>query len=279
MLAQRPEVVPHAHRTDLFLTLFASLPSWFRTRAALQIEILPVRHQLVVLKRSQRGRLRLSSVDRVFWVCLSRFWRNWCSALLIVKPETVIAWHRIGFRLYWAWKSRRGIPGRPVVCQEIRDLIRKMRHVNPFLGAPRIHGELRKLGIEVSQATVAKYMAPGRKPPSQTRRTFLNNHAKQLVSTDFFVVPTGSFRILFVFIVLAHLRRRVVLFNLMAHPTSEWAAQQIAEAFLRTVLRAICCMIVIRSVKTRFVSECEGWGCRKSSQPRGRHGRVPMWSA
>ena len=217
--------------TSLLLTLFASLRSWFRTRAALQIEILALRHQLTVLKRSRCGRLRLTSADRVFWVWLSGFWRNWHSALLIVKPETVIAWHRKGFRLYWAWKGRRGAPGRPTVTREVRELIRNMSRANPLWGAPRIHGELLKLGIEVSQATVAKYMARPRKPPSQTWRTFLNNHAKQLVSTDFFVVPTISYRILFVFIVLAHHRRRVVHFNVTAHPTSEWTAQQIAEAF------------------------------------------------
>lgn len=217
--------------TLLFISAIASLQSCFRTRIELQIEILALRHQLTVLKRSQRGRIRLSAADRVFWVWLSRFWRNWRSTLLIVKPETVIAWHRKGFRLYWAWKSRRGIRGRPEVCQEIRDLIRKMSLANPLWGAPRIHGELLKLGIEVSQATVAKYMTRGRKPPSQTWRTFLNNHAKQIVSTDFFVVPTVNFRILFVFIVLAHHRRRLLHFNVTAHPTSEWAAQQIAEAF------------------------------------------------
>jgi putative transposase len=143
----------------------------------------------------------------------------------------VIAWHRRGFRLYWTWKSRRGTTGRPTGTLELRELIRKMSASNPLWGAPRIHGELLKLGIKVSQATVAKYMARGRRPPSQTWRTFLNNHAKQIVSTDFFVVPTISFRILFVFIVLAHHRRRVVHFNVTGHPTSEWAAQQIAAAF------------------------------------------------
>ena len=217
--------------TSLLLIPFASLRSWFRTRAALQIEILALRHQLAVLRRSQRGRLRLNSTDRLFWVWLARLWSQWRSTLLIVKPETVIAWHRKGFRLYWAWKSRRGAPGRPPLSQEVRDLIRKMSLANPLWGAPRIHGELLKLGLEVSQATVAKYMVRQRKPPSQTWRTFLNNHAKQLVSTDFFVVPTVTFRVLYVFLVLAHERRRLLHFNVTAHPTSEWTAQQIAEAF------------------------------------------------
>jgi transposase InsO family protein len=148
-----------------------------------------------------------------------------------VKPEAVIAWHRKGFRIYWTWKSHQAAPGRPTVALEVRDLIRKMSLANPLWGAPRIHGELLKLGIELSQATVAKYMARRQKPLSQAWRTFLNNHVKDLVSTDFFVVPTLSFRVLFVFLVLAHHRRRVLHFNVTAHPTSGWTAQQIAEAF------------------------------------------------
>jgi putative transposase len=215
----------------VILSVVFGVRSWFRSRAALQVEILALRHQLTVLKRSQRGRLHLNSTDRLVWAWLSDIWSQWRSALLMVKPETVIAWHRRGFRWYWQWKSRQGEPGRPTIDWEVRELIRKMSVANPLWGAPRIHGELLKLGIKVSQATVAKYMARQRKPPSQTWRTFLNNHVQQLVSTDFFVVPTVRFRVLFVFIVLAHHRRRVVHFHVTAHPTSEWTAQQITEAF------------------------------------------------
>ena len=128
------------------------------------------------------------------WVALVRLWPNWRKSLMVVKPETVIGWHRKGFRFYWNWKSRRGRMGRPGVSKEIRDLIRDMSSVNVLWGAPRLHGELLKLGIEVSQATVAKYMVKHRKPPSQTWRTFLENHVKQLVSVDLFVVATVSFR-------------------------------------------------------------------------------------
>src|SRR6516164_625890 len=216
--------------TSLLLTAFASLRSWFRSRAALQVEILALRHQLTVLKRSQRGRLRLNSADRLLWVGLCRLWSQWRSALLIVKPETVISWHRRGFRWYWRWKSRQGEPGRPAIDGEVRELIRKMSWANPLWGAPRIHGELLKLGIEVSQATMAKYMVRQRKPPSPTWRTFLNTHAKQLVSTDFFVVPIATFRVLYVFVVLAHERRRLLHFNVTSYPSSEWTAQQIVEA-------------------------------------------------
>jgi hypothetical protein len=156
-------------------------------------------------------------------VWISQLWHDWWSALLIVKPETVIAWHRKGFRLYWSWKSRRR-EGRPTVRPEIRNLIRQMSLANPRWRAPRIHGELLKLGIHVSQATVAKYMVRHRKPPSQSWRTFLRNHAKDLVAADFF-------QLLFVFFILDHDRRRPIHFAVTSHPTAEWTARQLLEAF------------------------------------------------
>jgi len=213
------------------LTVLSSLRDCFRARAVLQAEILALRHQLLVLQRSSRGRrLRLRWADRVLWVWLSRLWNDWRSALLLVKPETVIAWHRKGFRLYWNWKSRH-LEGRPCVFPEVRNLIRKMSLANPRWGAPRIHGELLKIGIAVSQATVAKYMVRHRKPPSQTWRTFLKNHAKDLVSADFFVVPTITFQLLFVFVILDHDRRRPIHFAVTSNPTAEWTARQLLEAF------------------------------------------------
>jgi putative transposase len=215
----------------VFFSFLSALCSCFRSHAHLQFENLALRHQISVLRRSGRKRPRLSGVDRLLWVWLSRLWTGWRSALVIVKPETVIRWHRKGFRLYWTWKSRRARGGRPDVPQEVRDLIRKMSVANPLWGAPRIHGELLKLGINLSQATVAKYMAQPRKPPSQTWRTFLNNHVRDLVSVDFFTVPTISFRVLFVFVVLAHHRRRHIHFNVTAHPSAEWTTQQIVQAF------------------------------------------------
>jgi transposase InsO family protein len=216
---------------SLFFSLFVILRSSFQTRAALQVEVLALRHQINVLRRSHGGHVRVNRADRLLWVWLSRLWSGWRSFLVIVKPETVISWHRKGFRLYWTWKYSQGLPGRPQVSQEVRDLIRKMSLANPLWGAPRIHGELLKLGIEVTQATVAKYMARQQRPPSQTWGAFLSNHVKQLVSTDFFVVPTVSFRVLYVFVVLAHQRRRPLHFNVTANPTSEWTAQQLVEAF------------------------------------------------
>jgi len=264
--------------TCLLSALF-SIRAWFRTRAALQIEILALRHQLTVLKRSQRGRLRLHSADRVLWVWLSRFWSNWRSALLVVKPETVIAWHRKGFRIYWTWKSHQAAPGRPTVALEVRDLIRKMSLANPLWGAPRIHGELLKLGIEVSQATVAKYMARRQKPPSQTWRTFLNNHVKGLVSTDFFVVPTISFRVLFVFVVLAHHRRRLIHFNVTAIPHRNGRPNKSRRRSLGRAPHGICYMIATRFMETCFARESEGWRFVKSSRHQDRLGKTLMRSA
>src|SRR5579859_4255930 len=194
----------------LFALVFGAVCSCFQTRTALQLEIMARRHQINVLRRSQRGRVGLSRADRLFWTLLRRLWPGWRSTLVIVKPETVIRWHRKGFRLFWTWKSRQRQPGRPELTKDTRDLIRRMSLANPLWGAPRIHGELLKLGLEVSETTVAKHMVRTRKPPSQTWRAFLNNHASQLASTDFFVVPTVTFRLLFVFVVMSHQRRRVI---------------------------------------------------------------------
>jgi len=153
----------------------------------MQIEILALRHQLLVPQRRTNKRASLRTAERLFWVVLSRLWAQWRTALVIVKPATVIGWQRKGFRLYWRWKSRAGKSGRPCISREIRELIRQMSSANPLWGAPRIHGELLKLGIQISQAKVAKYMVRQQKPPSQSWRTFLENHVKQLVATDFLV--------------------------------------------------------------------------------------------
>ena len=158
------------------------------------------------------------------------WWPGWRRSLHIVRPDTVIAWHRRAFAWYWTRKSRRR-PGRPNVPAEIRGLIRNMSHANPLWGAPRIHGELLKLGIAVAPSTVAKYLPRPRKPPSQTWRTFLTNHMEQMASIDFFVVPTATFRVLFVFVVLSNARRRVLHFQVTEHPSQEWTMQQMREAF------------------------------------------------
>jgi putative transposase len=211
-------------------TFFASLVLSFRSRAALQLEILALRHQFGVLQRSVK-RPKLTLADRLLWAWLCRMWADWRSALVIVKPETVIAWHRKGFRLFWTWKVRCGRPGRPAIPRDVRELIRRMSRDNPLWGAPPIHGELLKLGIDVGETSVGKYMVRHRRPPSQTWRTFLDNHINALVSVDFFTVPTIRFRVLYVFLVLAHDRRRILHFGVTAQPTAEWTSQQLREAF------------------------------------------------
>ena len=216
----------------IFLAAFLpTLFSIFRSRAALELENLALRHQIGVLQRSVRKRPRLTPLDRLLWVWLFAIWSDWRSALAIVQPETVIAWHRKSFRLFWTWKVRLGKTGRPTVAREVRHLIRRMCRENPSWGAPRIHGELLKLGINIAESSVSKYMLRGCKPPSQTWRTFLENHLQQLVSIEFFTVPTLRFQVLYVFLVLAHDRRRILHFNVTAHPSAEWTGQQLREAF------------------------------------------------
>ena len=198
-------------------------------RAALVVENLALRQQLAILNRT-RQRPKLKSRDRLFWVLLSRLWSNWQSVLVIVKPETVIRWHRQGFKYYWRWKSR-SKPGRPKILPELRQLIRRMSRENPLWGAPRIQAELRLLGHDLATSTIAKYMDHTRKPPSQTWRSFLKNHVAEIVAVDFFTVPTALFQVLYVWVVLRQERRRIVHFNVTAHPTSAWVAQQLREAF------------------------------------------------
>ena len=212
------------------IALFTLVASTFRSRAALQAEIAALRHQIAVLQRSAPRRLRLKQTDRFLWILWSWVWPEWRPWLRILKPDTVVRWHRSAFARYWTWKSRRR-PGRPAVAVSIRDLIGRMSGANRLWGAPRIHGELLKLGIEVAPSTVGKYLRRTRKPPSQTWRTFLTNHMTQTASMDFFVVPTATFRVLFVFVVLSHDRRRILHWNLTEHPTEQWTVQQLREAF------------------------------------------------
>ena len=205
--------------------------SMIKIKADVAAENAALRQQVAVLKQSnKRPKIRLR--DRLFWVFLSWVWGRWREALVIVKPDTVIRWHRKGFKLFWRWKSRG--PGRPRTSREIRDLVRRMAFENPTWGAPRIHGELLKLGFKVSEKTVsnliAKYGPRPDKKPSQTWRTFLKNHLNK-GSMDFFMVPTAAFQTLYVLIILSHSHRRVVHFNVTSNPTAEWTAQQVVEAF------------------------------------------------
>jgi transposase InsO family protein len=214
---------------DLLKLIWYFVIGLFRSRAALEAEIVALRHQLNVLRRTAPKRLVFSNFDRFVFACLYRIAPDVLNTLVIVKPETVIHWHRAGFRLFWRWKSRaRG--GRPKVPLEIRQLIRNMSLANPIWGAPRIHGELLKLGINVGQTSVAKYMARHRRPPSQGWRTFLRNHADGIAAMDLFVVPTLSFRLLYGLLILNHGRRQILSPGVTAHPTAEWVARQLTEA-------------------------------------------------
>jgi hypothetical protein len=205
---------------DLVRLIVWTVVDLLRSRAALEAEILTLRQQIIVLRRTASKRQTFSAIDRWMFVCLYRLLPGVRDALAIVKPETVVKWHRAGFRLYWRWKSKpRG--GRPTVPLEIRKLIREMSIANPLWGAPRIHGELLKIGIEIGQTSVAKYMVRRRDPPSQGWRTFLRNHADGIAAMDMFVVPTISFRLLYGLLIMGHGRRHILWFGITAHPTAD----------------------------------------------------------
>jgi putative transposase len=192
----------------------------FRSRASLELRLIALQHQLAVLRRQRPGRPQLSSLDRLLWVWLYRVWPQVIDAMILVKPATVVQWHRRGFRLHWRWRSRR--PGRPKIGTEIRALIRRMSRANPLWGAPRIHGELLKLGIKISQATVGRWMPWRPKVPSPTWRSFLRNHLPDFAAIDMFVVATATFQLLYTLIVLSLDRRRVVHFEVTPNPTQVW---------------------------------------------------------
>src|SRR5215208_5537695 len=215
--------------SDLIRLVFGLIVDLFRSRAALEAEILVLRQQIIVLRRRKAIRLPFTAADRLVlgWAC--RLFPKTCDALAIVRPETVLRWLRAGFRSYWRWKSR-SRSGRPGVSAEIRQLIREMSLANPLWGAPRIHGELLKLGIDIGQTSVAKYMARRRRPPSLGWRTFLRNHADGIAAMDLFVVPTISFRLLYGLLILRHDRRRILWLGVTMHPTAEWIARQLVEA-------------------------------------------------
>jgi putative transposase len=245
--------------------------------AAIALENVALRHQLLVLQRSV-GRPRLARWDRVFWVWLSRVWASWRSNLVIVQPATVLAWHRQGFRLYWRWESRRNPVGRPRLDAELRDLIRRMARENPTWGRRRIRAELALLGYEVAELTVAKYMHRTSPRPAPTWRVFLTAHARDIVAVDFFLVPTLTFRLLFVFVMLRHERRELLHINVTDHPSAVWTAQQIIEAFPddsapKFLLRD---RDAIYGESSR--GESGGWAFERFGSPHTRPGRIRLSS-
>ena len=216
---------------QLFIAVLGALRVFFRSRSDTALEILALRQQLAVLKR-QRPRPPLNSGDRFFWTIVGRFWSRWTDVLLIVKPETVVGWHRAGFRLYWRWRSSpRG--GRPRITQELRDLIGSLAQENPDWGAPKIHAELQKLGFTLAERTVARYLRRivRRGDPGQKWLAFVENHREVVAAFDFFTVPTVTFRMLYCFFVIEHQQRQILHCNVTPHPTAEWIIQQLREAF------------------------------------------------
>src|SRR6267154_2001416 len=210
--------------------VLAVLASPFKSKSRLEAENAVLRHQLIVLRRKVRRRARLTNNDRWFLVQMYRWFPSILTVVTIIQPETLVRWHRAGFRGYWRWTSNsRG--GRPRVEIELRALIRQMSTENQLWGAPRIHGELLKLGFEVAQSTVAKYLVKRREPPSQGWRTFLRNHAPDIAAMDLFVVPTIGFKLLYGFVIVRIDRRDLVWINVTTNPTAEWIAHQITEAF------------------------------------------------
>ena len=202
----------------------------FKSRRRLEAENLFLRHQLNIAIRRAPHRLQLRGSDRALLVWMTWLWPGLLGLSRVIQPGTILRWHRAGFRAYWRCKSR-GRPGRPRVCRELRELIRRMSKENPLWGAPRIHGEVLKLGFEIAESTVSKYMIRRRGPPSQTWRTFLRNHADAIAAIDLCGVPTVTFECLFAFLVVGHGRRQLLWFAVTRHPTAEWLAQQIMEAF------------------------------------------------
>jgi putative transposase len=235
----------------LLLHLLRLLPFLCGGHRQLALENLALRQQLAVYKRTVT-RPRLCRTDRLFWVGLARVWAGWRQALVIVTPDTVLRWQRRRFRDYWTRLSARPTGGRPPVNAEIKALVSRMAAANPLWGAPRIHGELLKLGIDVAERTVSRLLPKRRSPPSQTWRTFLTNHVRDLVSIDFFTVPTARLGVLFVLVVLAHHRRRVVHFNVTEHPTAAWTTQR-SSTRSRTIPRPpTSCATVTRCTASSF---------------------------
>jgi hypothetical protein len=256
--------------SDLCRLIWCALIGLFRSRAALEAEF-----QLNVLRRKSPKRLAFSNVDRLVFAGLYRVAPGVLDALKILKPQTVIHWHRAGFRAYWRWKSRPH-GGRPKKPADIRQLIRDMSAANPLWGAPRIHGELLKLGIDIGQTTVAKYMARRRQPPSQGWKTFLRNHTDGIASMDLFVVPTISFRLLYGFLILQHSRRELLWLGVTARPSARWIARQLTEAYgwqqtPRCIVRDRDCVygdVVIQRLRA--------WVSGIGRSRHGRHGKTDI---
>src|SRR5689334_7153698 len=248
--------------------VLAVLASPFKSKSRLEAENAALRHQLIVLRRKVQGRVRLTNNNRWFFIQLYRWFPSILQVLTIIRPETLVRWHRAGFRRYWRWKSC-SLGGRPQIETDLRGLIRRMSIENPLWGAPRIHGELLKLGFEVAQSSVGKYMVKRRGPPSQGWRTFLRNHAPDIAAMDLFIVPSIGFDLLYAFVIVRLDRRDLVWINVTANPTAEWVAHQLTEAFLGMMPRYTSFAIGIGFTARSSRADCAPWasGTSLSHQP------------
>lgn len=255
-----------------FLLAVLALP--FRSHSSLLAENALLRHQVIVLRRKVKGRVQLTNGDRWFLVQFYRWFPSIVSVLVVIQPETLVRWHRAGFRLYWRWKSRpRG--GRPQINADLRALIQQISIKNPLWGAPRIHGELLKLGFEIAQSSVARYMVRRHsRPPSQGWRTFLRNHAPEIAAMDLFVVPTVGFDLLYAFIIVGLDRRHLVWINVTTNPTAEWIARQITEAFPWD--EAPNTSSAIGSMAPLSHGGCRRWASGTDRLRQHRLGKMPM---
>ncbi len=263
---------PYHSVTGMFAYI-SGLVSWlagrFRSRAELELEVIALRHQLAVLRRQRPSRPWLSALDRLLWIWLYRVWPRCLNIMVLVKPATVVQWHRQGFRLYWRWRSR---SGRPSIGREVRDLIRQMNKANPLWSAPRIHGELLKLGIEVSQATVAKYMVRGVGTPSPRWRN-LRNEAIGIAAIDTFVAVSASCRLLYVMVILAHGRREIVRFDVTEHPLQRGLRSQELSP-----TGTFCCTTATTRTARSSASGSRRWASLRSSRHHAHRGRTPTSS-
>jgi hypothetical protein len=251
------------------------LGSPFKSKLRLEAENAVLRHQLIVLRRRLHGRVGLTNHDRWFLIQLYRWFPSILHVLTIVRPETLLRWHRAGFRCYWRWKSsRRG--GRPQIDTELRGLIWQISIENPLWGAPRIHGELLKLGFEVAQSSVSKYMVKRQQPPSQGWQAFLRNHAPDIAAMDLLVVPTIGFDLLYAFVIVRLDRRKLVWINVATNPTAEWIARQITEAFPGTRRRTTSSAIGTGSMAALSRADCAPWASMTSLSHQPRPGRMAL---
>ena len=258
-----------------FRLWFGLLARCFRSHQTLLLENLALRQQLTVLKRKHR-RPKVSRLDKLFWVLAHRFWSAWKSSLIIVTPETVVRWHRAGFRLYWSWISRVKKPvGRKRLSKEIRNLTFRMVAENPTWGAPRIHGELLMLGFDVSERTISRWMKRAPRDPELAQRwqAFVRNHRDAIAAMDFFTVPTVTFQLLYCFFIISHERRQILHVNVTRHPTRTWIAQQLREAFPTNPLPASCSSITTRNMVWKYplpFAPCKSRPCKPQSKAPGK---------